>query len=180
MLEDGLLDTSNYNQYHQLYTDTHNAELGCIKDEFAGKVYSEFVLLRPKSYSMKPAAEAELGTKKRCKGIPRRKVAGFTHADYRGVYTRQIEKSVTCRRMQSTLHVVYNIEQLKTGLSYADDKRAWLSNNYSLPYGHHMIPYLIEFPPAEYDEEAEREYVRTVAELYAEIVSDDDDDEPPR
>jgi len=94
------------------------------------------------------------------------------------VYTRQIEKSVTCRRMQSTLHVVYSIEKLKTGLSYADDKRAWLSNNYSLPYGHHMIPYLIEFPPEEYDEEAEREYVRTVAELYAEIVSDDDD-EPP-
>ena len=126
---------------------------------------------------MKPA-ETELGTKKRCKGVSARKVAGFTHDDYRGMYTRQIENSVKFRRLQSTLHVVYNIEQLKTGLSYADDKRVWLSNNYSLPYGHHMIPYLIEFSPEEYDEEAEREYVRTVAELYTEIVSDDD--EPPR
>jgi hypothetical protein len=74
--------------------------------------------------------------------------------------------------MQSTLHVVYNIEMFKTGLSYADDKRAWLSNNYSLPYGHHMVPHLIGFPPEDYDEEAEREYVRTVAELYADIVEE--------
>ena len=39
--------------------------------------------------------------------------------------------------MQSQGHVVYNVESQKIALSYADDKRAWYSNNLSLPYGHY-------------------------------------------
>ena len=52
MASDGLLDTSNYPTSHVLYSNAHKAELGCIKDEFCGVAYSEFILLRPKSYSM--------------------------------------------------------------------------------------------------------------------------------
>jgi hypothetical protein len=47
MFEDGLLDTSNYEKDHPLYSDQYKAKLGCIKDEFCGKACKEFVLLRP-------------------------------------------------------------------------------------------------------------------------------------
>src|SRR5271156_4031412 len=95
-----------------------------------------------------------------------RKVKGFTHEDYRKVFYTEIEKSTNCRRMQSVKHVMYNIDQVKVALSHADDKRAWLSNNFSLPYGHYKIPFYEQHPPP--DEEDGR-HKRTVHELYNEI-----------
>ena len=74
--------------------------------------------------------------KKKSKGVPKRKIKGFTHDDFRNVYFNQVELSTNCRRMQSIKHVMHNVEQTKIALSYADDKRAWYSKNYSLPYGH--------------------------------------------
>ena len=53
MFEDGLLDTSHYGVGGEMLGDPYKAKLGCIKGEFAGKPCREFVLLRPKSYSMK-------------------------------------------------------------------------------------------------------------------------------
>src|SRR5271156_4339875 len=35
MVEDGLLDTSNYDKHHKLYSEKYKAQFGCIKDEFA-------------------------------------------------------------------------------------------------------------------------------------------------
>src|SRR5258708_2262438 len=44
MIEDELLDTSNYPKDHPLYSDKLNSELGCIKDEFKGAVCEEVVM----------------------------------------------------------------------------------------------------------------------------------------
>jgi hypothetical protein len=151
MMEDGLLDTSNYPPLHQMYSEAHKAELGCIKDEFAGHPYSEFILLRPKSYSMK-ALDQENEDKRKSKGVATRKVKGFTHDDNRKVFYTEIEKSTNCRRMQSVKHVMYNIDQVKVALSHADDKRAWLSNNFSLPYGHYRIPYYEQNPAVDVED----------------------------
>ena len=74
MMEDGLLDTSNYQVRHQMFSDAHKAELGCIKDEFKGHPYTEFVFLRPKSYSMK-ALDVPNEDKRKSKGVARRKVS---------------------------------------------------------------------------------------------------------
>ena len=165
MMEDGLLDTSNYPELHQMYSDAHKAELGCIKDEFKGHPFSEFVLLRPKSYSMK-ALDMVGEDKRKSKGVSRRKVKGFTHEDYQRVFYTEIEKSVNCRRMQSMQHVMYNIDQVKVALSHADDKRAWLSNNFSLPYGHYRIPFYEQHPPPDADDNIRK---RSLDELYDEI-----------
>ena len=74
--------------------------------------------------------------KKKSKGVPRRKIKLFKHEDFCNVFFQQTEISTNNRRMQTIKHVVYNVEQHKIALSYADDKRAWYSNNFSLPYGH--------------------------------------------
>ena len=135
MQQDGLLDTSNYAKNHSMFSESHKAQLGCIKDEFCGHACREFILLRPKSYSMK-MNDANEFDKKKSKGVPRRKIKLFKHEDFCNVFFRQTEISTNNRRMQTIKHVVYNVEQHKIALSYADDKRAWYSNNFSLPYGH--------------------------------------------
>ena len=90
MLEDGLLDTSNYNKQHPLYSEAHRPQLGCVKNEFEGKVCKEFVLLRPKSYSMKTIDS--YGDKLKSKGVAKRKIALLTHDDYK-VFCNQCEIS---------------------------------------------------------------------------------------
>ena len=72
MLADGLLDTSNYPRDHPLFSNEYKAKLGCVKDEFMGKAYAEFILLRPKSYSMLDATGA--AGKQVCKGIAKRRL----------------------------------------------------------------------------------------------------------
>ena len=145
MFEDGLLDTSNYDVTNPIFSNISKAKLGCIKDEFAGKPCKEFVLLRPKSYSMK-TFNKDLD-KKKSKGVPKRKIKAFQHDDFRNVLINQSEMSTNCRRMQSISHTVYNVEMHKIALSYADDKRAWFSNNFSLPYGHFQTAHYNTHPP---------------------------------
>src|SRR5271163_3390731 len=161
MFEDGLLDVSNYDEKHPLFSKKYKAQLGCIKDEFSGKACKEFVLLRPKSYSMITVNSKELD-KKKSKGVPKRKIKSFTHDDFRNVFFNQVELTTNCRRMQSIGHVVYNVEHQKVALSYADDKRAWYSNNYSLRYVHRGHEWCKAHPPPD--------IVRNCA--------DDDDEEP--
>jgi len=79
--------------------------------------------------------------------VPKRKIKLFTHQDFRDVFFNQEEVSTNCRRMQSIKHVVYNVEQQKIALSYADDKRAWYSNNFSLPYGYRGYEWFKAIPP---------------------------------
>ena len=168
MLTDGLLDSSNYPCNHLLYSSAHKAQLDCIKDEFAGKIYDEFILLRPKSYSMR-CVENRRADKRRSKGVPYRNVKRFKHEDYKSVFLTECEITSKCRRMQSELHTIYNIEQIKIALSHADDKRAWLSNNYSVPYGYHLLKNQPFLEDEEEDNETE-EPTRTLEMIYEEIM----------
>ena len=146
MFQDGLLDTSNYPRTNPLFSNNYKAKLNCFKDEFMGEPYWEFILLRPKSYSMisyKQHVE-HLENKKKCKGIARRNIKRFTHEDYRKTLFTQTAAVTRCRRMQSHLHVMYTIEQEKVALSFVDDKRFWLSNNNSRPYGFYNNDHLQE------------------------------------
>src|SRR3981189_2728894 len=84
--------------------------------------------------------------KKKSKGVPKRKIKAFQHDDFRKVLFTKL-KCPNCRRMQLISHIVYNVEQHKIALSYADDKRAWFSNNFSLPYGHFQTAHYNTHPP---------------------------------
>ena len=41
--------------------------------------------------------------------------------------------------IRSNKHVIHTIDHEKTGLTNYDDKRFWMSDKESLPYGHHLI-----------------------------------------
>ena len=143
MLKDGLLDTSNYDQNHQLFTNNFKAKLGCIKDEVQGDVILEAVLLKPKAYSLRTLREKTC--KKAAKGVQRCIREALSHEEYAAVYRVQDEVGKLMRRFQSADHVVHTIQQQKWALSVVDNKRAWISQNESLPYGH----YRLDGPPAE-------------------------------
>ena len=93
-------------------------------------------MLAPKCYSM---ALLEGDDKRKAKGVGRRVTATLTHEDYKQRYLTRIELIKNVRRMQSFNHVIFNITQAKVALSFMDNKRAWITHNDSLPYGHYKL-----------------------------------------
>jgi hypothetical protein len=137
MAIDGLLDSSNYPSSHPLYSSTNKARLGCVKDEGAGEVWKEWVLLKPKCYSMCTVNEHE---HKRAKGVQRSVVANeIYHKDYVAIFEGCQDDYRSVRRFSSTRHTITTVEQRKKALSLWEDKRAWISLNESKAYGHHSL-----------------------------------------
>ena len=137
MAKDGLLDTSNLPSSHPLYSNTNKARLGCVKDEGAGEVWKEWVLLRPKCYSMITQSEHE---HKRAKGVQRSVVArAMQHDSYVAIFEGAEADYRNVRRFSSVCHAISTVEQRKKALSLWEDKRAWTSLNSSLAYGHHSL-----------------------------------------
>ena len=137
---DGYLDTSNYPDTHPLYSLDLKADLNCIKDESEGRLFKEFLLLKPKCYSMKYLDSSSKEIKK-AKGVRRVTLANeITFSDYFEVFKfiqKEVKKWQT--RISSKKHNVSTINYCKKVLSVWEDKRVWLSPNQSLPYGNHQL-----------------------------------------
>ena len=129
-------DSSNYPQNHPLFSTAHKARLGCFKDEAAGKIIEEMVLLRPKMYSIKYLGEE--GGIKRAKGISRYLVSSTSHQTYLEAFTNQRETEYQMTILRSELHTVKTVTFRKRGLSAWEDKRCWLDANSSVPHGSHL------------------------------------------
>ena len=112
MIQDGLLDSSNYPSDYELFSEKYKAKLGCIKDECGGQVIEEACLLKPKCYSLKTAD----GSKKTAKGIQRCVREKFSHEDYVLVWRMQSEVASSVRRFQSKYHEIFTIEETKWAL----------------------------------------------------------------
>ena len=133
-------DSSNYPQDHPLYTAANRAKLGCFKDEAAGKVIIEMILLRPKMYSMRFLGQEVEQTGagagiKRAKGISRHLIASTSHETYREVFLSQEETNFDMTILRSKLHTIQTVNFRKRGLSAWEDKRCWLDANSSVPHG---------------------------------------------
>lgn len=137
MQRDGLLDSSNYATHHPLFSNQWKAKLGCVKDESEGYSYKEWVLLRPKAYSMLCINDS--GSKKRAKGVRRATVREMRHSEYVDAYQNQVVLYKNQRRIASNKHHVSTIEYNKISLSFYEDKRYWLDINESLPFGHFSL-----------------------------------------
>jgi hypothetical protein len=137
MLEDGLLDSSNYPATHPLYSTTYKARLGCVKDESGGRLFQEWVLLKPKCYSMLTVDEKE---HKRAKGVQRSVVSKeIRHQDYVSIFEGGEDAYREVRGFRSQMHAITTIRQEKKALCLWEDKRAWTSLNENVAFGHYSL-----------------------------------------
>ena len=127
-------DTSNYGCDRPLPKAKNKKVTGSVKDELGGKIMSEFVALRPRTYSyliddFKEDKKAK-GTKK-CV-IKRR----FKFNYYKGCLLNNEIILKSQQRLKSERHDVYTEEVNKISLSYYDDKRLQTFDRItSYPYG---------------------------------------------
>jgi len=158
MKADGLLDTSNYDAKSPLFSRAVENKVGLFKDESGGQEeFMEWVFLRPKCYSMLSTCGSETH---KAKGVLRR--TNLQHQQYLEVYRSFLfhehdddddgddnflngappspkRVRVDQRRIGSSNHQLQTVRYNKLALSIKDDKRAWIAQNRSLPYGHYEL-----------------------------------------
>ena len=186
MVRDKLLDTSNYPMTHPLYSMELKARLGCVKDEAGGSKFVEFILLRPKCYSMLPSAGGH--DIRKAKGVQSHLVRNvLQHADYKEVFEGGGGGASDCkflvtRRIGTENHQLYTMKKRKLALSVFDDKRAWINRNVSIPFGHYKLPPIVPavMPPApqnpnvKWDDAVDYESVSSSSSSCSSADSDDD------
>ena len=135
MIEDKLLDTSNFNKDDPLYSTSLKAMIGKFKDENKGLVdFDEWIFLRPKSYSLQSRSKSTM----KSKGISL-KQTDISHQHYDEVYETGIQKRVQQSRIGSINHQLYTLKTVKMALDLFDDKRSWIDKNNSVAYGHYSL-----------------------------------------
>ena len=127
-------DTSNYEVNRPFPTGKDKKEIGLMKDDLGGKIMTEFVALRPKTYSY---LMDDVGVIKRLKKpekcvIKRR----LKFNDYKDCLLNNEIKLKSQQRFKSERHDVYTEEINKITLSSNDDKiLQTLDRITSYPYG---------------------------------------------
>jgi hypothetical protein len=126
-------DTSNFDKNSKYYSNENRYLPGKFKCELGGKIIDKYVALRSKSYSILPVSGKEI---KKCKGIPSN---SLIFKNYVSALFDQKKISHTFQSIRSIKQTLYCVTQNRVGLSVYDDKRYYLSNVDSLPYGHYKI-----------------------------------------
>ena len=133
MIEDGLLDTSNYAEDDPLFSNAICSKIGKIKDENKGNPFYEWVFLRPKCYSLRSDKETM-----RSKGITL-KGSSVNFQTYKNIYESNSTLSIDQTRFVSKQHQMYTTTVKKKALQCTDDKRHWINGNNSVAYGHYSL-----------------------------------------
>ena len=114
-------DTSNYECDRPLPKGKNKKVIGLMKDELGGKIMTEFVALRPKTYSY---LMDDGGSDKKVKGtkkcVLKRRLKFNDYKDYL-LNNEIVLKSQ--QRFKSERHDLYTEEMNKIALSSNDDKR---------------------------------------------------------
>ena len=132
------MDFSDYPENHPNYNKTNKKVLGKFKDELNGKIITSFIGLKPKSYCYRVYGEDK--DHKKSKGVVKHKVnKELTYDKYEETLNRNLKEEVSFNSIRSKNHHTYSINQIKFALSNYDNKRYWLSDTESLPYGHYSI-----------------------------------------
>ena len=128
-------DTSNYEVNRPLPTGKNKKIIGLMKDELGGKIITEFVTLRPKTYSFLTDDGKEDKKAKGTKKCVIKKMIKFN--DYKKCLLNGEVMLKPQQRFISKKHDVYTENINKIALSNNDDKRIVLSNKItSYPYGY--------------------------------------------
>ena len=129
------LDTSNYEVNRPLPTGKNKNVIGLMKDELGGKIITEFVTLRPKTYSFFTDDDKEDKKAKGTKKCVIKKMIKFN--DYRKCLLNDEVIIKSQQRFTSKKHDVYTENINKIALSNNDEKRIISSNKTSsYPYGY--------------------------------------------
>ena len=128
-------DTSNYTFDRPLPKGKNKKVIGLMKDEFGGGIITEFVALRPKTYSYITNDFTELKKAKGTKKCVVKKMLRFD--DYKNCLFSNGKVLKSQQRFKSENHSVYTENINKIGLSCDDDKRIVISDGItSYPYGY--------------------------------------------
>ena len=128
-------DTSNYEVDRPLSKGKNKKVIGLMKDELGGKIITEFVTLRPKTYSY---LTDDCKEDKKAKGTKKcviKRMIKFN--DYKNCVVRDEVVLKSQQRFISKKHDVYTESINKIALSNNDDKRIVSSDKImSYPYGY--------------------------------------------
>ena len=128
-------DTSNYELKRPLPIGKNKKVIGLMKDELGGAIITEFIALRPKTYSYLTDNDQIDKKTKRTKKCIIRKMIKFDHYKKCLLNAKVILKSQ--QRLISTKQDVSIKDVNKKALSNDDDKRIVSSNKItSYPYGY--------------------------------------------
>ena len=128
-------DTSNYEVNRSLPMGKNKKVIGLMKDELGGKIITEFVTLRPKTYSYLTDDGKEDKKAKGTKKCVIKKMIKFN--DYKKCLLNDEVILKSQQRFISKKHDVYTENINKIALSNDDDKRIISSNKItSYPYGY--------------------------------------------
>ena len=129
------IDTLNYEVNRPLPTGKNKKVIGLMKDELGGKVITEFVALRPKTYSY---LTDDCKEDKKAKGTKKyviKRMIKFN--DYKNCLLKDEVILKSQQRFRSKGHDVYTENINKIALSSNDDKRLTASDKItSYPYGY--------------------------------------------
>ena len=128
-------DTSNYEVDRPLPTGKNKKVIGLMKDELGGKIITEFVTLRPKTYSyLTDDGKEDKKAKGTKKGIIKRMIK---FNDYKNCLLKDEVILKSQQRFINKKHDVYTENINKIALSNNDDKRIVSSDRItSYPYGY--------------------------------------------
>ena len=128
-------DTSNYEVNRPLPTGKNKKVIGLMKDGLGGKVITEFVALRPKTYSY---LTDDCKENKKAKGTKKCVIKiMIKFNDYKNCLLKDEVVLKSQQRFRSNGHDVYTENINKIALSSNDDKRLTASDKItSYPYGY--------------------------------------------
>ena len=128
-------DTTNYEVNRPLPTRKNKKVIGLVKDELGGKIITEFLTLRPKSYSYLTDDGKEDKKAKGTKKCVIKRMIKFN--DYKNCLLNDEVILKSQQRFISKKHDVYTENINKIALSNGDDKRIVSSDKItSYPYGY--------------------------------------------
>ena len=128
-------DTSNYEVNRPLPTGKNKKVIGLMKEELGGKIITEFVTLRPKTYSYSTDDGKEDKKAKGTKKCVIKTMIKFN--DYKNCLLKDKVILKSQQRFISKKHDVYTADINKITLSNNDDKRIVSSDKItSYPYGY--------------------------------------------
>jgi hypothetical protein len=137
LCELGYLDSSNFPSDHPLFSNDRRAKLGCVKNEYPNKCMQHMIFIRPKVYMLQAYEDAR-PTKITAKGVNRAARYTLTLNDFiDAVCMKEVQRNQVS--IVSKLHQVMTTSTSKWVLSSTDNKRAWVDDEVSLPYGHKRL-----------------------------------------